>query len=56
MENFTGKSLSKLNEFANLYGITVESSAEDGIIETQSVLAGELLTKGMVVSVTIKTE
>lgn len=56
MEDFTGKSLSKLNEFANLYGLTVESSAEDGIIGTQSVLAGELLTKGMVISVTVKTE
>ena len=38
------------------YDLKIESQAEEGIIETQSVLAGELLTKGMAVSVTIKTE
>ena len=42
--------------FADLYDLKIESQAEEGIIETQSVLAGELLTKGMAVSVTIKTE
>ena len=56
MEDFVGKRLSELNEFANLYDLTVESSEEEGIIERQSVLAGELLTKGMVVSVTTKTD
>ena len=56
MEDFTGKTLMELKEFADLYDLKIESQAEEGIIETQSVLAGELLTKGMAVSVTIKTE
>lgn len=56
MEDFTGKSLNELHTFAELYGLKIEAQAEGGIIETQSILAGELLTKGMVVSVTFQAQ
>jgi len=54
MEDFTGKSLSDLKEFADKYELKVEASAQEGTIETQSILVGEPLTKGMTVKVTVK--
>lgn len=54
MEDFTGKSFSELEEFASKYELKVEAIAQDGVIETQSILVGEPLTKGMVIKVTVK--
>ena len=53
MENFVGKSFSELQEFATLYELKLEPEEATGVIMEQSVLAGELLTKGMNISVTL---
>ena len=54
MEDFTGKSLNDLKEFADKYELKVEASAGEGTIEIQSILVGEPLIKGMTVKVTVK--
>lgn len=56
MEDFVGKSLGELKEFAAHYELNLSSSQEEGTIESQSVLAGDTLTKGMIVEVKLTNE
>ncbi len=54
MEDFIGKNLKDVEEFANHYELNLKVKGEEGIISSQTIKAGEVLSRGMTLSVTLK--
>ncbi len=54
MEDFTGKSLEEIEAFADTYALNLKVKGEEGAIASQTIQAGEVLSKGMTVTVTLK--
>ena len=54
MQDFIGTNLKDVEEFANHYELNLKVKGEEGIISSQTIKAGEVLSRGMTLSVTLK--